>query len=54
MPNTWLKLRFNRNAVASISPALTDEGGLRWVTNQNKINPEGVEPISGEIAINKV
>lgn len=28
--------------ITSFSPALPDNGGLRWVTNQNDINPEGV------------
>ena len=32
----------NRNAVAAFSPALADIVGLRWVTNTNGNNSEGV------------
>lgn len=31
----------NPKGIPAFSPALPDEEGLRWVTNQNGINPEG-------------
>jgi len=39
----------NRNAVASFSPALSGEVGLRWVNGQNKSNSEEVVAHGGRM-----
>jgi hypothetical protein len=35
----------NPNGISSFSPALPDAIGLRWVANQNDLNPEWVESL---------